>query len=164
VTKRLSSSFAVQSWLPWQQSDKDMLENMQRRAIRMVSGLRGSTYKDQLKELALTTLEERRHQADMAHMYKICMEKDSLKRSDWFEPLPEAAARTRQHADPLNMRLLFGRLDTRHNFFTVRMRALERYTRPHQASAHSSHLQTRICSLQGQDYLIHRIGNHPVVI
>jgi hypothetical protein len=86
----------------------------------MVSGLRGSTYEDRLKELALTTLEERRHQADMAQMYKICTEKDGLKRSDWFEPPPAAAARTRQHADPLNVRPLFGRLDTRHHFFTVR--------------------------------------------
>jgi ribonucleases P/MRP protein subunit RPP40 len=114
--------FAVQSWSPWQQADKDVLENMQQRAIRMVSGLQSRTYEDQLKELGLTTLEERRHQADMAHMYKICTgtEKGGLNRPDWFGPPPAAAARTRQHADPLNVQPLYGRLETRHNFFTVR--------------------------------------------
>jgi Reverse transcriptase (RNA-dependent DNA polymerase)/Endonuclease-reverse transcriptase len=112
--------FAVQAWSPWQQADKDTLENVQRKAIGMVSGLQGRTYEERLRELGLTTLEERRHQFDMAHMYKICTGKDGLRREDWFAPPPAAAARTRQHADPLNVRPLHGRLEIRKNFFTVR--------------------------------------------
>jgi Reverse transcriptase (RNA-dependent DNA polymerase)/Endonuclease-reverse transcriptase len=112
--------FSVQAWSPWQQADKDKLERVQQKAIGMVSGLRGRTYEERLKELGLTTLEERRHQADMAHMYKICTEKDGLRKADWFAPPTAAAARTRQHADPLNVRPLHGRLETRSNFFTVR--------------------------------------------
>ncbi len=57
--------FAVQAWSPWTQQDKDMLEKVQKRAVGMVSGLGGTNYEEKLKELALTTLEERRHQADM---------------------------------------------------------------------------------------------------
>jgi hypothetical protein len=86
----------------------------------MVSGLRGRTYEERLKELGLTTLEERRHQAGMAHMYKIFTGKDGLRMADWFELPTASATRRRQHVDPLNTRPLYGRLETRSNFFTVR--------------------------------------------
>jgi hypothetical protein len=112
--------FAVQAWSPWQQADIDLLENVQKRAVRMVSGLRSQDYEGRLLELCMTTLEERRHQADMQHMYKICTGKHGLKREDWFSPPTVAAARTRQYADPLNVRPLHGRLEVRRNFFTVR--------------------------------------------
>jgi hypothetical protein len=97
-----------------------VLEKVQRRAVNMVSGLQSRDYEGRLRELGLTTLEERRHQADMAHMHKICTGKDGLSRADWFEPPTEAAARTRRHADQLNVQPLRGRLELRRNFFTVR--------------------------------------------
>jgi hypothetical protein len=112
--------FAVQAWAPWQQADKDLLENVQRRAVRMVSGLRSQDYIGRLKELNMTTLEERRHQADMLHMYKICTGKHGLVKENWFRPPTAAAARTRQYADPLSVRPVHGRLEVRRNFFTVR--------------------------------------------
>jgi hypothetical protein len=68
----------------------------------------------------MTTLEERRHQADMLHMYKLCSRKLGQDRADWFRPPTEAAARTQHYADPLNMRPNHGRLEIRCNFFTVR--------------------------------------------
>ncbi len=37
----------------------------------MVSGLKGYTYEDKLRELGMLTLEERSHQADMAQTFKI---------------------------------------------------------------------------------------------
>ena len=49
-------------------ADKDILENVQRRAVRMVSGLKSAEYKERLKELDITTLEEKRHQADMLYV------------------------------------------------------------------------------------------------
>jgi ribonucleases P/MRP protein subunit RPP40 len=52
--------FAVQAWSPWHQADKDTLEKVQGRAVAMVAGLRSREYEDRLKELKLTTLEERR--------------------------------------------------------------------------------------------------------
>jgi hypothetical protein len=50
----------------------------------MVSGLQGVTYEDKLKELDLTTLEERRHQADMLQVYKILTGKDNVQSESWF--------------------------------------------------------------------------------
>jgi hypothetical protein len=63
--------FAVQAWSPWTLQDREVPEKVQKRAVGMVSGLKGRTYEEKLEELGLTTLEERRHQADMAQVYKI---------------------------------------------------------------------------------------------
>ena len=63
--------FAIQVWSPWTVADREVLEQVQKRAIRMVSDLSGREYEDRLAELGLTTLEERLHQADMAMVYKI---------------------------------------------------------------------------------------------
>ncbi len=57
--------FAVPAWSPWQEGDKEVLEKVQKRAVKMISGLEGKTYEERLKEVGLLTLEERRHQADM---------------------------------------------------------------------------------------------------
>jgi ribonuclease P/MRP protein subunit RPP40 len=50
----------------------------------MVSGLKGNTYDERLKEVGLFTLEERRHQADMVQTYKIVTGKDTVNRENWF--------------------------------------------------------------------------------
>ncbi len=49
----------------------DLLEKVQQRAVTMVSGLKSGEYSERLSELGLTTLEERRHQADMARRTRI---------------------------------------------------------------------------------------------
>jgi hypothetical protein len=64
--------FAIQAWSPLQQAHINVLERVQQHAVGMVFGLRGRDYVERLKELWLTTLHERRHQADMLHMYKLC--------------------------------------------------------------------------------------------
>jgi hypothetical protein len=63
--------FASAAWSPWTEMDKECLEKVQRRVVRMVSGLRAETYEGKLLELGLTTLEERRHRLDMQQTYKI---------------------------------------------------------------------------------------------
>jgi ribonuclease P/MRP protein subunit RPP40 len=35
--------FASPAWNPWQQGDKDVLERVQEKAVKMVSGLRATT-------------------------------------------------------------------------------------------------------------------------
>jgi ribonuclease P/MRP protein subunit RPP40 len=37
----------------------------------MIAGLKSRDYSERLKELGLTTMEERRHQLDMVQVYKI---------------------------------------------------------------------------------------------
>ncbi len=57
--------FASVAWSPRFEADKAVLEKIQQRAVAMISGLKGNSYEERLRELGLTTLEERRHQTDM---------------------------------------------------------------------------------------------------
>ena len=76
--------FAVTAWSPWTEADKECLEKVQRRAVKMISGLASNDYMDRLAELGLETLEERRHRIDMAQVYKIVTGKDKVKSDTWF--------------------------------------------------------------------------------
>jgi hypothetical protein len=49
------------------------------------SGLKALTYEEKLKELGLTTLEERRQQADMVQVYKIVNGKDMVDSQTWCQ-------------------------------------------------------------------------------
>ena len=112
--------FSTQARSPWTEADKSVLEKVQQRAVRMVSGLK-SEYSERLTKLGLTTLEERRHQADMAMVHKILHGKGDLAASDWFDTAAGALRATRSTADPLNLRKRAGRLEVRRNFFSVRV-------------------------------------------
>jgi hypothetical protein len=73
-------------------ADVEALEKVQKKAVKMVSGLRSQEYTDRLKELRLTTLSERRHQADMLMMYKLRHGHGKQDEVSWFGPPPPAAA------------------------------------------------------------------------
>ena len=63
--------FAVPAWSPWLQGDIETLEKVQCRAINLVVGLRGRTYKEKLAELGMRTLENRRKRLDLVQTFKI---------------------------------------------------------------------------------------------
>jgi hypothetical protein len=50
----------------------------------MVWGLQITTYEDRLKKPGLTTLEERRYQANMVQTYKIVTRKDRVNSETWL--------------------------------------------------------------------------------
>jgi hypothetical protein len=113
--------FATQVWSPWTAADKECLERVQRRAVRMVSGIAAKEYEGQLRELGMTTLEERRHQADMHMVHKIMHAESGLDPATWFERAETATHATRRAADLLNIKAKYGRLEVRRNFFTLRV-------------------------------------------
>jgi hypothetical protein len=102
--------FAGPAWSPCLEADQEVLEKVQRRAVNMISGLKAKTYEEKLLELGLTTLEERRHQTDMAQVYKIITGKDMVKSEVWFQKVDGAERLTRSAADPLNLRPQAARL------------------------------------------------------
>ena len=51
--------------------DTDMLEQIQRRATKLIPGLRDLRYEERLKECGLTTLETRRLREDQIEVFKI---------------------------------------------------------------------------------------------
>ena len=63
-------SCAVQAWAPFNKADKALLERVQRRAVKIVTNIRGS-YEERLAILKIRTLEERRLRSDLIKTYKI---------------------------------------------------------------------------------------------
>ena len=64
--------FANLIWHPRLIKHQKILENVQRRATRLVSGMKNLSYYERLKELNLSSLEYRRKRGTMIEMYKIC--------------------------------------------------------------------------------------------
>ena len=105
---------------PWCQKDKDLLENVQKRAIRMISGLKSDSYEDRLKELRLTSLEERSHRANMALVHSVMHGRTEIEVEEWFTRAATGTRETRATTGALNVHPRHGHLDIRKNFFTVR--------------------------------------------
>ena len=49
---------AVAAWSPWLEGDKEMLEKVQKRLVRLISDKRGNSYKERLESVGLATLTE----------------------------------------------------------------------------------------------------------
>ena len=113
--------FSTPAWSPWTVADKQILEDVQKRAVGMISGLRATTYEAKLVEIGIETLEERRHQADMAQTYKILHGKDRTATIFCLAAHNERA--TRSNADPFNLRIPLARGELRKNFYTHRVPA-----------------------------------------
>ena len=64
--------FANLIWHPRLIKHQKILENVQRRATRLVSGMKNLSYYERLKELNLSSLEYRRKKGTMIEMYKSC--------------------------------------------------------------------------------------------
>ena len=70
-----------------------------------MTNLKSKTYEARLKELGLTTLEERRKRGDMITMYRIMTGMDKVDPAIWFTMAPtgDGAASTRQTRGWLNV-------------------------------------------------------------
>ena len=108
-------------WSPWTVQDIDCLERVQKRAVRMISGLEGTTYDDRLKEPNLQTLESRRKRSDMVQTYKIVNKIDRVDPSTWFQLVGTETRTTRNLAYPKNLTCKRSRTEIRKNFFSMRV-------------------------------------------
>ena len=114
--------FAVPAWAPWSAGDKEVLEKVQRRAVKMISGLQGATYEDRLKELKLQTFEDGRKMFNLVQTLKILKGFDNVKTETWFIMVGENQARiTRATTNPLNLVQHRSKSDIRKNFFSQRV-------------------------------------------
>jgi hypothetical protein len=84
----------------------------------MVMGLTSKDYEVRLKELNMITLEERRHQMDMAQVKKLLTVRDRVNVGRLFNMANSHGRHTHAAADDLCLRQGNGRLEVRQNFFT----------------------------------------------
>ena len=120
----------VQVWSPWLVKDIDLIENVQRRAVRCIRGLTG-TYEEKLKQIGLTTLKQRRERGDMIQTFKIVNKIDDVEPSTWFKfvanELPRPTRSCVQIEDDgtattkLNIKVQNSRLNIRRHFFSNRV-------------------------------------------
>ena len=114
--------YAVVSWSPWTAQDKEMLEKVQRRAVGMVSNIRGRTYEARLTELDMTTLADRRVRGDMIATYKIMSGKDKVDPGLFFDLVADGVGpRTRAATGAPSIRLKGWRIDIRKYSFGLRV-------------------------------------------
>ena len=115
--------YAVAAWSPWNQEDKEILESLQRRTVKMVTNLKGRTYSQRLKELGMITLEERRERGDLIQAYKVLTGKEMVSHQTWFQMNTEEVDRrqTRDRGGILSVERKEGRLEIRQHFWSVRV-------------------------------------------
>ena len=106
--------YCEQAWSPYLQKDKTCLEKVQRRATKMVKGLKKLPYETRLKRLGIYTLERRRLRGDLIETFKILTGKERID----FE-LADTTSWLRGHS----LKLYKPRCHTtlRQNFFSERV-------------------------------------------
>ena len=114
--------YAVQAWSPWTQHDIKVLEDVQRRAVRMISGLRAQSYEDKLSELDLMSLEDRRTRGDLIQTWKILHGVDNVSEGTWFTRLHSTSVRdTRASSSPYTLVQNPANSEQRRNMFSYRV-------------------------------------------
>ena len=117
--------YASPVWSPWLECDKKVVEDVQKRMVRMISGLSGQTYEEKLNEIGLHSLEYRRDKADMVQVFKMLKGIDNVDYSNWFETYGDIGSNNRPNTrlsnEPMNIIQQRCNGDIRKHFFSMRV-------------------------------------------
>ena len=71
-------------WRPHYRKDIELLEGVQRRALKLIDGFKDLSYEERLRAVHLTSLETRRMRGDLIEVYKIMHGLTNLSPEDFF--------------------------------------------------------------------------------
>ena len=112
--------YANQVWAPYRKKHIDMIENVQKRATRLVPGLKDLPYQERLKILKLPSLAYRRIRGDMIETFKILNNKYDYNPEELFtKRINITSGNTRGHEQMLFKKR--ARLDLKKNSFSFRV-------------------------------------------
>lgn len=113
--------YCIQAWKPFLQKDIDKMENVQRRATRMITEIKHFSYQQRLFKTGLMSLETRRIRADLIEVWKILHGFEGLIPEDFFILSSTTATSTRTRGHSLRIYKPYSRLDIRKYFFSQRI-------------------------------------------
>nr|VZI10877.1 unnamed protein product [Spirometra erinaceieuropaei] len=110
--------FAIQAWKPWTSKDLSILEKVQRRVTKLVSGQGSLPFETRLSNLGHFPLSYRQLRGDLIQTFRILRGHDCcLVPADFFE----LATTTNLRSHPLKLRVTGAKLDIRKFFFSNRV-------------------------------------------
>ena len=110
--------YAASVWNPFKINDIDLIENVQRRATKLIPGLKALSYSERLERLNLPTLSHRRTRGDIINVFKIINNIfDSRVTQNFFQM--DNTNRTRGHSQKIYKKRC--RLDAKKHFFSYRV-------------------------------------------
>ena len=109
--------YANSVWSPLNKTDATLIENVQRRATKLVPNLKELDYEDRLKKLKLPSLSYRRLRGDLIETYKITHGLYNIDPESFFEF--NCDARTRGHNYKIKKQS--ARLEIRKHYYGMRV-------------------------------------------